>query len=175
MFNWFQVVVYRLGQGFQQLGFVAPLNEADYAEVARWLPPSALPLFRRMSTPEQQHALRVCRGLYATGCHEEDLLAAALLHDVGKSEGRVPFWTRPTIVLGKRLFPRQLKRLAAFPETKQTLPRWQRSLGYAWWHAEIGANLAEQAGLSPRAVVYIRTHHQPQGPAAALHAVDEVS
>jgi hypothetical protein len=24
-------------------------------------------------------------------------------------------------------------------------------------------------------VLYIRTHHQPHGPAAALHAVDEVS
>jgi hypothetical protein len=173
MSNRFKIVMYRLGQGFQQLGFVKPLNEADYAEAERWLPTLALPLFRSMRVPEQQHALRVCRGLYASGCREEDLLAAALLHDVGKSEGRVPFWTRPTIVLGKRLCPQLLKRVAVYPDMQQS--RWRRSLGYAWWHAEIGAELAAQAGLSPQAVVYIRTHHQPQGPAAALHAVDEVS
>jgi hypothetical protein len=38
----------------------------------------------------------------------------------------------------------------------------------------VGADLAAAAGLSERAVLYIRTHHQPHGPAAALHAVDEV-
>jgi hypothetical protein len=52
---------------------------------------------------------------------------------------------------------------------------WRRALSYAWWHAEIGADLAADAGLSERAVLYIRTHHEPHGPAAALHRVDEVS
>ncbi len=52
---------------------------------------------------------------------------------------------------------------------------WQRALSYAWWHAEIGADLAENAGLSERAVLYIRIHHEPHGPAAVLHRVDEVS
>ena len=52
---------------------------------------------------------------------------------------------------------------------------WRRSLGYAWWHADIGAELAAAAGLSERAVLYIRTHHQPDGPAAALHNVDKAS
>ena len=38
---------------------------------------------------------------------------------------------------------------------------------------EIGADLASTAGLSEEAVLYIRTHHQPDGPAAELHLVDE--
>ena len=58
---------------------------------------------------------------------------------------------------------------------RRHIPKWQRSLSYAWWHADVGADLAAAAGLSERAVLYIRTHHQPHGPAAALHAVDEVS
>ena len=166
-------LLYRLWQVRQQLGFVPPLTSEEHLEVARRLPASALPLFQSMSDADQQHALRVCRGLQERGCSDEDMLAAALLHDVGKAGGRVPFWTRPIIVLGKRLAPRLLARLAAYPRAGQ--PRWRLSLGYAWWHADIGADLAVEAGLSQRAALYIRTHHQAHGPAAELHLVDEAS
>ena len=241
---WFRSIAYRLRQVHQQLGFVAPLTKEDYKEVARVLPsPAAFSLFRAMSPADQQHALRVCRGLQARGCTNEDMLAAALLHDVGKAQGRVPFWTRPAIVLGKKLAPQLLSRLVLYPNGIEHLqpvgagevrrgegtlasppskeqelalpingtypgtmapsivgampcarpvpgacarpappcahptpiPKWRQSLSNAWYHAEIGADLASAAGLSDRAVLYIRTHHQPGGPAAELHAVDEVS
>ena len=253
---WFRSIAYRLRQVHQQLGFVAPLTKEDCKEVARVLPsPAAFSLFRAMSPADQQHALRVCRGLQARGCTNEDMLAAALLHDVGKAQGRVPFWTRPAIVLGKKLAPQLLSRLVLYPNgiehlqpvgagdgmcgegtlasppSKEqelalpypgaiapsivgampcarpsapyarpstpyarparpampcarpstpcahptSIPKWLQSLSNAWYHAEIGADLASAAGLSGRAVLYIRTHHQPGGPAAELHAVDEVS
>jgi hypothetical protein len=175
MKKWVRTVIYRLRQVRQQLGFVPPLSAEDEAEVARWVPTSAFPLFHTMTDADQQHALRVCRGLLARGCREEDLLAAALLHDVGKAQGRVPFWTRPAIVIGKRWAPRLLACLAVHPSKSKSLPGWRRSLSYAWWHAEVGADLAAAAGLSERAVLYIRTHHQPSGPAAELHRVDEGS
>jgi hypothetical protein len=173
----FYILRYRLIQVWQQLGFVPALSAADNAEVQRWLPASALPLFQSMSHADQQHSLRVCRGLQKRGCVEHDLLAAALLHDVGKAQGRVPFWTRPAIVLGKRCTPGLLARLMVPPSVFVTrrIPRWRRALSYAWWHADVGADLAAAAGLSEQAVFYIRTHHQPDGPAALLHAVDEVS
>lgn len=174
---WFQTIAYRLWQVRQQLGPSAPLSSEEDVEVASWLPPSAFTLFKTMSPADQQHSLRVCRGLQHNGCQDADLLAAALLHDVGKAQGRVPFWTRPAIVLGKAFAPALLKRLAVAPSAlpSHSTPRWRRSLSYAWWHAEVGAELAATAGLSEQAVLYIRTHHQPNGPAAALHAVDEVS
>jgi len=174
---WLQAIGYRLRQVHQQLGFVSPLSAEEYIEVARWLPPPALRLFRTMSHADQRHSLRVCRGLQVRGYSEGDLLAAALLHDVGKAEGRVPFWTRPAIVIGKKCVPRLLASLVRPPLAPEgePMPRWQRSLSYAWWHADVGAQLAAAAGLSEQAVLYIRTHHQPGGPAAALHAVDEVS
>ncbi len=258
---WLRSIAYRLGQVRQQLGFVAPLTGEDYEEAARVLPSSAaLSLFCTMSPADQQHALRVCRGLQAHGCTNEDMLAAALLHDVGKAQGRVPFWTRPAIVLGKKLAPQLLSRLVLYPKTGSpprwdpimqmsklpgssvgadlscpspiyrppeksppsppslhqlvkphyraprgdgqgpsivgaipcgrpacgrpaprpdypttTIPKWRQSLSNAWYHAEIGADLASAAGLSDHAVLYIRTHHQPGGPAAELHEVDEVS
>jgi len=86
----------------------------------------------------------------------------------------VPFWTRPAIVLGKLLAPRLLRSLTVYPYESKKIPAWQRSLANAWWHAEIGAALASTAGLSEEAALYIRTHHQPDGPAAELHLVDEV-
>jgi hypothetical protein len=175
--TWFQTIAYRLWQVRQQLGSSAPLSPEEDGEVASWLPPSAFTLFKTMSLADQQHSLRVCRGLQHNGCQDADMLAAALLHDVGKAQGRVPFWTRPVIVLGKAFAPTQLKRLAVAPSAlpSQGTPHWRRSLSYAWWHAEVGAELAAAAGLSEQAVLYIRTHHQPNGPAAALHAVDEES
>ena len=170
---------YRLGQVWQQLGFIGPLAPAELAEVRAYLPDAAFALFRTMSHADQQHSLRVYHGLQASGCQESDMLMAALLHDVGKAQGRVPFWTRPAIVIGKLCAPRLLKRLTVTPamlaQGTLPLPAWQRALSYAWWHADVGADLAEQAGLSERAVLYIRTHHQPHGPAAQLHRVDEVS
>lgn len=175
--RWLGIIAYRLQQVYQQLGLVAPLTHEDYAEVEQWLPPSALPLFRQMSMADQQHSLRVCRGLQARGCVEQDMLAAALLHDVGKAQGRVPFWTRPVLVIGKLVAPALLAKLAVEPHRCdiQKLPSWRCKLSYAWWHAEVGADLAAAAGLSERAVLYIRAHHQATGPAAELHLVDEVS
>src|SRR6266480_1837501 len=171
-------IAYRLWQVRQQLGFVAPLSAEEYSQVAQWLPASALPLFRTMSAADQRHSLRVCQGLLSRGCVDKDLLAAALLHDVGKAQGRVPFWTRPAIVLGKKFAPQLLTRLVIYPEKctpHPNIPHWRLSLCYAWYHADVGADLASAAGLSERAVLYIRTHHQPGGPAAELHEVDEVS
>jgi hypothetical protein len=172
-----EVIRYRLTQVWQQLGFAAPLSPEDSVEVKRWLPGAAWPLFQSMSSADQQHSLRVYHGLQKRGCVENDLLAAALLHDVGKAQGRVPFWTRPVIVLSKRFAPSLLARLIVPPSVlgKQRIPHWRRALSYAWWHADVGADLAADAGLSKQAVLYIRTHHQPDGPAALLHEVDEVS
>jgi hypothetical protein len=167
--------VYRLGQVRQQLGFVSPLSAEERQHIAQWLPAPALLLFQAMSPADQRHSLRVFQGLLARGCVDNDLLAAALLHDVGKAQGRVPFWTRPAIVLGRLFAPRFLSRLVVYPYEGRSVRAWRRALSNAWWHAEIGADLAAAAGLSENAVLFIRTHHQPDGPAGELHLVDEAS
>ena len=171
---------YRIRQAQQQLGGVEALCSNDHVEVQKLLASvssEAHALFYTMSLADQQHSLRVCRGLQTSGCQDVEMLRAALLHDVGKAQGRVPFWTRPAIVLGKLCIPHMLAQLCVVPTsaTFAQLPLWRRTLSYAWWHADVGANLCEAVGLSKQTVLYIRTHHQAHGPAAALHAVDDVS
>jgi hypothetical protein len=144
------------------------LDDEDRAILAATLPPGGRALFASMSRNDQRHSLTVYRALRARGCADADLLAAALLHDSGKGDGRVRLWVRPPFVLLRRFAPGVLRSLAAAPR-----PFWRRPFYHAWRHAEIGAELAAQAGLSARTVLLIRTHHQPDGPAAELHAVDE--
>jgi hypothetical protein len=159
-------VVYRVSQTWHLL--TARVQPGEQEVLEGLLPPAARALFATMSIGDQRHCLNVCYALKAQGCQDADLLAAALLHDVGKGGGRVRFWMRPTLVLLRVLAPALLHWLAKAPG-----PFWRRPFYAAWQHAEIGADLTAAAGLSERAVLLIRTHHDPRGPAAALHAVDD--
>ena len=158
---------YRVWQMWRAL-FPGRLDAADRAILEQTLPPTGRALFAAMAANDQRHSLAVYRALRARGCDDAELLAAALLHDSGKGGGRVRLWMRPTVVLLRAFAPGLLRWLARPPA-----PRWRRPFYLAWHHAEIGADLAAAAGLSAHTVLLIRTHHQPGGPAAELHAVDE--
>jgi hypothetical protein len=158
---------YRVYQFFRSL-LPRPLDGDDRRILQATLPPAGRALFATMSPNDQRHGLTVYRSLRERDCADADLLAAALLHDVGKGAGRVPLWARPPVVLLRRFAPDTLDQLASAPD-----PWWRRPFYYARRHAEIGADLAAQVGLSARAVEMIRTHHQPDGLAAELHAVDD--
>ena len=159
-------VVYRVSQVWHIL--TARVRPEDQEMLVLLLPPAARALFATMSVGDQRHCLNVCCALRGQGWADPDLLAAALLHDVGKGGGRVRFWMRPVVVLLRVLAPGLLPWLAAAPH-----PFWRRPFYAAWRHADIGADLGAAAGLSERTVLLIRTHHDPAGPAAMLHAVDD--
>lgn len=158
---------YRVYQVWRSLA-AQPLDAADHEILDATLPEAARELFGTMTRNDQRHSLTVYRALHERGCDDADLLAAALLHDSGKGAGRVPFIARPALVLLRAFAPAALDWLARAPR-----PWFRRPFYYATRHAAIGADLAARAGLNERAALLIRTHHQPDGPAAALHAVDE--
>ncbi len=165
--NALEAARYRVYQVWRSLA-ARPLDDDDRAILATTLPEAGRKLFATMTLNDQRHSLTVYRALRERHCEDPDLLAAALLHDSGKGSGRVPFIARPAVVLLRAFAPRALAWLARTPR------QWfRRPFYYAIHHAGIGADLAARAGLSERAVTLIRTHHQPDGPAAALHAVDD--
>jgi len=69
-------------------------------------------LFRCQTIQDQRHALAVYHKLCHAGHTNPQLLAAALLHDVGKAAARLPAWQRAVIVLLDRFAPRLLARLS---------------------------------------------------------------
>jgi hypothetical protein len=158
---------YRVWQ-FQQAITLHRLDQDDNAIVRAVLPPGGQRLFASMSDSDQHHSLLLYRALCSRGCADKEMLEAALLHDSGKGAGRVQLWVRPLVVLARAFAPMVLPWLA-----RDDRSWWRRPFYFACHHAAIGADLAAAAGLSERTVLLIRTHHQPDGPAALLHALDE--
>jgi hypothetical protein len=130
-------------------------------------------LFESMTMRDQQHCLDVyCRLRASSKDHgDPDLLVAALLHDSGK--GRIALWHRVAYVLLDAGAPSLLRRLAVAGSG----PSWRRALYRCVHHPELGAQLAQQAGSSPRAVELIRGEHAagPNEQLAALQAADDAA
>ncbi|MCA9972379.1 MAG: HD domain-containing protein [Anaerolineales bacterium] len=143
---------YRAGQ-FWRLLFAAPLATAAWQDVAAVLSPAELRLFARFSAGDQQHSYDVLCTLRAAGYENAELLAAALLHDVGKTRVRLSVWERSLIVLAQRLFP---GRLAAWGGGAAR--GWRRPFVVKQQHPAWGAEMAAAAGAAPLVVSLIRRH-----------------
>ncbi|HEY73331.1 MAG TPA: hypothetical protein G4N99_08680 [Thermoflexia bacterium] len=142
---------YRVGQFFRAL--TARVSDEELEQVTHILTPTALILFRSMTTQDQRHALDVYHALCRAGHTDSRLFTAALLHDVGKAAARLPAWRRAIIVLLERFAPRLLARLG------RGEPRgWRRSFIVHARHPEIGARWAKEAGCPPLAIALIRRH-----------------
>jgi hypothetical protein len=110
-------------------------------------------LFLRLQPSEQAHSLRLFRQLLDRGETDVELLAAALLHDVGKSRYPLRVWERILIVLAKALFPHLVKHWG------QAQPYgWRRLFVISEMHAAWGADMAAMAGAPAMTVSLIRRH-----------------
>lgn len=145
-------VRYRVIQGLR--AWVARPPGAEAEQALSILPSRAWALFRRQSAHDQRHALAVYEALRRAGWEDPHLLAAALLHDVGKAASRLSVWQRATSVVLGRLAPRLLERLGHGRSAW-----WNRPFVTLARHPEVGAAWAEEAGCSPLAVALIRRHH----------------
>jgi putative nucleotidyltransferase with HDIG domain len=168
---------YRVRQFVQAVGaWIRPLD-IEQAWAGPCLPARAQQLFRAMPRHDQQHALKVFHSLQREGHTEPDLIAAALLHDVGKTPpqgGRLRLWHRVAVVLMHTFWPGLLERIG-----RDRPGSWRRPFYVQEHHAEIGAELAQQAGCSPITVELIRRHEGVPEPEnkllAALRAADGVN
>lgn len=143
---------------------------ADEAWVAGVLRAGEHGLWRRMSGPDRRHAVGVARAVQprlGPSAVSPPVLAAALLHDVGKVEAGLGTLARvPATLVG--LVARE--RVAA---GDGRIARYLR-------HDVIGAELLEAAGADRLTVAWAREHHLPPERqsvppdiAAALTAADD--
>jgi len=145
-------VAYRVRQGLVALA--VRVDEAERAAAVMWLPGPARAVFRSLPCADQHHHLTVFRRLWQAGCRDQDVLAAALLHDMGKIDGcrRVWLWQRVVAVLLGR-WPALLTRLAALPATG-----WRYGFHLHACHPTLGADQAAALGCSSRTVALIAAH-----------------
>lgn len=170
--------VYRVQQFIRAVGAWFWPEEIEETLLSRYLSPRGVDLFRTMPRYDQQHALSVYQTLEQQGHEEPDLLAAAWLHDVGKTaprSGGVRLWHRVAVVLMRAFWPGLLEQVGQDrPES------WRQPFYVQQHHAAIGAELALQAGCSLTTVDLIRRHEDPPGQAddallVALRAADGAS
>jgi hypothetical protein len=160
-----------LSRGFYRvrqfcLALWAGADARDLEPARSVLTPAQLALFTRMQSSEQAHAASVYRQLAAQGETSPDLLAAALLHDAGKSLSPLRLWERVLIVLARAVIPAQARRWGEC--SGYEIRGWRRAFVVAEQHPAWGARLAAEAGASACTVALIRMHQEPA--AAGLEA-----
>ncbi|TFH37469.1 MAG: HD domain-containing protein, partial [Anaerolineales bacterium] len=90
------------------------------------------------------------------GHNDPDLLAAALLHDVGKSVHSPSVLDRIVVVLANQIIPRRVLRWGV-----SDVRGWRRPFAIAAQHARWGAELTVEHGASSTLVDLIRNHQDP--------------
>jgi len=114
-------------------------------------------LWRSMSGPDRRHAAGVARRVERSlgGEATRPVLAAALLHDVGK------------VSAGLRTYGRVIATLSAKVAGRDMAATWRKQRGFArkvglyLEHDRIGGDLLELAGSDALTVAWAREHHQP--------------
>jgi hypothetical protein len=144
---------YRLNQFWHNVT-AQPLSKLELEQIANDLNPQELDLFLQMSISDQRHGYRVYRFLRANGHSDCDLLAAALLHDVGKSRVALSAWDRALAVLGETFLPGKSKEWG-----EQEKSGWKRTFVVRKQHAAWGGDMVEKVG-SRKEVIDLILHHQ---------------
>jgi hypothetical protein len=134
-------------------------------EACAHLGPAQVALFESMALRDQRHCLDVFQALRRQGCVDPELLAAALLHDVGK--GDVRLWHRVIYVLLEGASPRLLDRWVMHETVT-----WRRALGRLRRHSSDGAATAAAAG-TPLPVVRLISGDPEDPRSAILQAADD--
>jgi hypothetical protein len=119
--------------------------------------PGEVELWATMSNPDRRHAVAVAREVARSLGHEagRPVLAAALLHDVGKT------------VSGLRTYGRVMATLAGMAAGRAKATTWTKSNGFTrrvglyLLHPQLGGDLLAMAGADTVTEAWAREHHLP--------------
>lgn len=136
------------------LGSLSPLPVAaeDEAWATAHLGAGERQLWQRMSLADRKHSVGVARRVAAELGQERAVLAAALLHDVGKVEADLGTVGRVAATLVGR------RRAARWDDAAGLRGRVAAYLG----HDAIGGALLDEAGADPLTAAWAREHHRPE-------------
>lgn len=144
---------YRVTQFFQTI--YAKPGPQEFALVETHLSPPLFDLFHMMRASDQAHGIRVLRNLIAQDEQHPDLLAAALLHDVGKSRITPKIYERVLMVLAEWLFP-ATARYWGTGEAKG----WRRPFVIAACHPKWGAEMILETGGTQILATLVNRHQE---------------
>ncbi len=155
-------------------------RRADEAWARRFLLPGEQALWERMSGPDRRHAVGVAHAtleILHDATPSREVVASALLHDVGKVESALGTISRALVTALAMVVGRH--ELAA-PAHDAGEARWRRRARLYLTHDRLGAALLEGAGSDPLTVAWAAQHHGDPGRwtvdpriGAALKAADD--
>jgi hypothetical protein len=141
------------------LGSLWPMGPTKKNELwaAQLLLPEQRKLWFRMSRADRRHAVGVARRVERSLGHEATapVLAAALLHDVGKLDSGLGTYGRVIAIVAGAVGGRDM----ATQWTKAS--GFTRRVGLYLRHAELGGDLLDMAGSDPLTSAWARQHHLP--------------
>lgn len=117
-------------------------------------------LWRTMSGPDRRHAVGVARRVEVAlgGEATNPVLAAALLHDVGKRESGLGTYGRVIATISGGVVRRDPETIKAWTRTRG----FTRRVGLYLQHPRLGGDLLAMAGSDPLTVTWARQHHLPE-------------
>lgn len=129
-----------------------PLKADDAGWANAQLLPGERQLWQRMSRADQKHSVGVARTVAGASGADRAVVAAALLHDVGKVDADLGTVGRAVATLVGR------RRGARWRDETGIRGR----IGRYLHHDAIGAALLADAGADPLTVAWAREHHRPE-------------
>ncbi|AIS52053.1 hypothetical protein TKV_c08710 [Thermoanaerobacter kivui] len=137
----------RVLQYFKSL--TAGIYDRDYEFLKKFLTKRELEYFNRLPVYEKRHSLDVCYTLMDKyKVKDEELLKAALFHDIGKIKVKITPDKKAIAVLIKKIPP-----LARYLEKRLYF------LQVYYNHAEYSGEICKEIGLSDKVIYIVKHHH----------------
>jgi len=149
-----KAAVHRFAQGISALFAFAKTPDLNLARLH--LTSCEFKAFHSMSRSEQLHSLKVLAKVQAEYPDApKALIAAALLHDVGKSRYRLSLWQRTLAVIIEAILPRASRRLSE----GEAMSIWRAPFVVRRHHARWSGEILRHCG-SQADVVWLSERHQ---------------